>query len=339
MNNLLDFNEQFDLENEIVLIPSGTFCSDIDYVGGKDDIEYLEYGKDFTLTGAEVLFNPFKIPDIIIESHSKVEESKNVAKKIFEEYHDNETKKIEIQEVRAYAAEIVKLGLSFLHKKFDVLICPLRGALKPTNYLKIMGVIEQDINWLPFTGATSGIYDNTIIKYLKLILQRYNSNSELFTISIIDTAIGGHGTNKLSDLIAEVKKSYFPNSNWVVNFYLLHAPKEGSNSIQFIDSIEMKNTNKLKFIIHRHQVSNLIIEDWESAIGLRVDFKGNNIIIKHSIQEGSIIISDNNKVCVIETPEISNYVDVLVATIISEEMLTHPRLKFVRDVWQEYRSK
>ena len=63
-----------------------------------------------------------------------------------------------------YAEELVKLGISLKSDKYDLLICPLRGALKPTYYLKTMGVIENEVNWLPFTGATSGHYDKGISK-------------------------------------------------------------------------------------------------------------------------------------------------------------------------------
>ena len=234
-----------------------------------------------------------------------------------------------------YAEELVKLGISLKSDKYDLLICPLRGALKPTYYLKTMGVIENEVNWLPFTGATSGHYDKLIITYLKEILKWVSPEQDLFTISIIDTAIGGNGSNKLADLFVELKNSFFPNSNWVVKFYLVHYAKEPS-SINYIESIRSKSSVNLMFNVYRYQVNNLIVEDWDSAIGLNVEFKSNSVIIKNSIQEGRIIIMDSNKIFVVDTPEISHYVDVLIASNISDAIITHPEFTFVKNVWQDY---
>lgn len=331
----LDFNNQIESQNELVIMPSGSFSGSESYITCHDYSEYQTYGRELNLTQAIDLFNPMKIPDIEIKSELVIEESRKAAEKLFELYKGSDATSIETSEVCKYADKIVELGVTLKANKYDVLICPLRGALKPTNYLKTMNVIEKEINWLPFTGASQAHYDNQINNFLEEILDRYTPESELFTVSIVDTAIGGNGSNKLADLINEVRKRYSNNSNWIVNFYLLHYPKEPS-SISYIASIESKSTDKLKFIVHRFQVDNLIVEDWDSAIGLKVDFKGNSVTIKNSIQEGRIIIMDGDKVCVIDTPEISKYVDVLIASNISDAIRTHPGLTFVKEVWQDY---
>ncbi len=326
--------------NELVIIPSGSFSGYSSYITCPNYDDYQTFGRDNSLTGAIELYNPMKIPDMTVDSNIVVEESRKYAEKIFNEYKSTDPKVIDIKEVNKYADEIIKLGVSLKSIKYDVLICPLRGALKPTNYLKTMGVVENEINWLIFTGATSEYpdYNKLIIKNLKEILERSKPNSELFRISIIDTAIGGNGSNKLADLIKEVKKDYSNTSHWEVRFYLLHYPKYRSSTNK-IYSIESKNSSELRFIIERFEVDNLIIEDWEAAIGLNVFLNGNSIRIKNSIQDGRIFLLDKEKVCIVDSTEISHYVDVLIASNISDAIRTHPKLTFVKEVWQDYIDK
>lgn len=335
---LENLNLEVEYRSELVLMPSGSFSGDPNSIIYNDYNSIQSYGRDYTLTGAIYLYNPMRIPDCEVDSHLIAQDSIQAAEKLVTNFKDSRSAYIKVSEINKYADELIKLGTDLKSRPYDVLVCPLRGALKPTYYLKTMNVIDNEVNWLPFTGASNGNKDALIKEYLKEILNRYSPNNDLFTISVIDTAIGGQGINKLSEIIAKVKSSNFAKSNWIVHFYILHPPPPKTN-IQNIESVNYKSKKDLQFVVHRFEVDNLIVEDWEPALGIEINFKGDTLEIKNSIQSGRLFLFNNDSVLVVDSDEMSKYVDVLIASKISEAIETHPGLKFVENVWQDYKFK
>ena len=327
-----DFNDNVEMHNEFILVPSGSFVGYESNLYGLDYSEIQKYGRDDELLGSINLYNPMKIPDAQIDSEIIFEESRDIAEKLFSNFENSESVKIKRSDLTEYADQLIKLGIKLKSIPYDILLCPLRGALKPTNYLKTMNIIDS-FNWLPFTAASSGDYDRVIIKFLKSILEKYTPNADFFNISVIDTAIGGYGVSKLTDILIDLKKEYSVKSNWIVNYFLLYPPNADTHKI---DSVTKKNKEDLKFIVNKFEVHNLIVEDWDAAIGLKVNFQENAFEIKNSIAEGRIILIDADTICVVDSNEMSKFVDTLFSSELSEAIQTHPGLTFEKEVWQDY---
>lgn len=118
----------------------------------------------------------------------------------------------------AYAAQLKTLAVQLQEKRYDKLIVPLRGGLKPAMQLDVLCDYQMPILWLPYTAGSQGQFDQQVKECLQ---------SELVTcpdgqparLAILDTAIGGNGSEHLAKLIAEIVTS---KCNWKVDFHLLY---------------------------------------------------------------------------------------------------------------------
>jgi hypothetical protein len=327
----INWNDQ--LKSQFIIIPSGSYSGYSQSIASDDLSSLYTYGLDLTLSNVISLYNPMKAPQYQIDQRTVAQDSLQAAGRLLEHFNKGNSAYIKVNDINKYADELIKLAATIKSSQYDMLICPLRGALKPTSYLKTMNAIDTEVQWLPFTGASSGKNDKEIKGYLKQIIGKNLGDKELFTISIIDTAIEGYGINKLTDLLIQLRE-FFPDSqNWIIRFYIIHPST--ANTVR-IESVQRKSTSNLQFIVHRSKVDSLLVEDWEPALGINIRFSGSSIEAKNGIQSGRIILKDNDSILVVDSDEMSKYVDVLIASKISEAMATHPDLKYVEDVWQDY---
>lgn len=99
--------------------------------------------------------------------------------------------------------------------------------------------------------------------------------------------------------------------------------------------------NKLpsvEFNVELWPVEDLLVEDWNEAIGLSVEFgSGQKLVIKKCSTEGKFLFRDNQKrIQVIESPELNKYFDVRLGQAISDDILSDPMFEFREEVWKRY---
>ena len=324
-----DFNFN-KLNVNLILIPSGTFHINEPTITRSDTSELFTYGSS-GFDSLEV-FNPMKRPDSQINSQTLDVAKIEIASQFIEHYKKADTQIINESHIEKYADELVKLGLDMKRRSFDCLICPLRGALKPTLQLKIMNATGDNIDFLPYTQGSSGKRDALIMNELQKIIEKRQNDRDNFRIAILDTAIGGQSANRLAALLTEIRK-YHNQKHWSVTFYLLHPPIA---NIQNIEKIKSLSNERTTFNVKRYPVDHLLVEDWDPAIGISISYLDDHIELKHSVTTGRLILKGRDKISVIDSSEMANLMDVLIASGVSDAIRTHPLLEYSHDVWPEY---
>jgi len=275
-----------------------------------------------------------KVPEYEIDATILEQEPVKAASAIVAHYKNQKAKYIKKSDIAVYADKLVELAATIKSKPIDCFVCPLRGALKPVTYLRTMDALGKHIEWLPFTTASSGEHDPELIHYLKTIIHRnLPRNSPTFSMGVIDTAIGGHGINKLTNLLLRCRLSYPMTTEWLIHYFIIHPPNVNARSI---DSVKSAHDRGLTFLVDRCEVNDLLVEDWDAALGIEVEYCGDSIQVKNSVTEGRLILSADDSILVVDSPEMSNYVDALIAQVISDAITTHPHLRFVKNVWPGY---
>jgi hypothetical protein len=149
---------------------------------------------------------------------------------------------------------------------------------------------------------------------------------------VIDTAKGGYGINKLTELLVRLRKKCNSGS-WIIRCHLFHAPEA---DVERIMEASHHSIDGVKFIIKLWEVNHLIVEDWDPSIGLRIEYGKNSFDIKKTSTDGTLRIVDDDFIYVVRSSDISAYVDTLFADAISDEIRTNPEFKHVEDVYHLY---
>lgn len=234
--------------------------------------------------------------------------------------------------IDAYAAQLKKLAVKLQEKRYDKLIVPLRGGLKPAMQLDVLCDYQMPILWLPYTAGSQGRLDQQVKECLQSELV-IGPDCQPTRLAILDTAIGGHGSEHLAKLIAETATS---KCNWKVDFHLLYAQ---SRYPQLCGQITKQNRlPTVEFNVELWPVEDLLVEDWNEAIGLSVELgSGQQLVIKKCSTEGKFLYRDNQKrIQVIESPELNKYFDVRLGQAISDDILSDPMFVFREEVWKRY---
>ena len=322
-----------DARYEFVVMPSGSFYQAPPEINTPPHDQMLAYGS--TELGFQI-YNPFKIPSAEIESDLVDASPIQSLSDFVDQYKTSKkVRLINASDLSKYAESLVEMAIAIKQYPADFFLCPLRGALKPTLQLHKMNIIADQIEFLPFTRGSSGEFDDIIIKELKKIIYKFDADKQTFQINVIDTADGGYGANKLADLLRIVRRDY-NKGQWLVNFFLLHPC---SGDIENIERVASKSNEKIIFNVHRHVVDDLLIEDWDAAIGIKVEHDTGHLIVKNGLTSGRLILVENNSVSLIDSSEMCSYIDVLFANAISDEIKSRPDFQFYRDVYDDYINK
>ncbi len=248
--------------------------------------------------------------------------SPNEAKEFFEHYVKKDVRRINIPSIDNYADQLTKLGLSQNIRNAELILCPLRGGLKPGLHLELLSGIKN-IKALPYTQGSSGKYDDAILSYLKDVIHEYNPK----TIAIVDTAQGGQGSNHLAKLLIKFKTEFKASYTELI-FHLLHT---SDANLANINSLNKHSTSSVKISLSLYPVDNLLFEDWDLALGIKVDFDKESYDIKRSERSGKIIICSNINIQVIESNDLSVLTDRLLAKSLSESIESNPELYYLWD--------
>lgn len=320
-----DFKKE-DYKVDCALIPSGTFYYSPHVAqpirGGLNELLGSEQSGVF-------ISNPFPTPGFEIE-HTR-EFIKQEENDLFDLVRNDSKKIIEVSEIASYTHMLKELAVDLSFAGDRIVICPLRGIYRTALHLYTMSVFDH-VHWLNYTGGSTGKYDGRIKAELSKIIAEIHHGNSFFELSIVDTADSGHGINHLVPLLKEVKKLY-PNDSWHVKLYILH-DKEAQ--IGNIEKVKTNSDDRFQITLKRYEVSRLIFEDWDAAIGLIAESKDNNIIIKPSKRKDCFIIKSNESAYFVENENINLILDEMIAETVSQDILTDPQLHYVRDTWSDY---
>lgn len=238
---------------------------------------------------------------------------------------------------KSYADQVLNIGHQIAASRFDLIIVPLRGGLRPAAQLKVLDDGATPQLYLPFTAGSQQKNWGQITECLTEGLRPYAAQDQL-RIGVVDTAISGHSARALAGLLKalhEVQKA----RQWVVTFHLLYDRTNQNHPYpKLTGDIEPMSSNSLTFAVTMHCVESLIVEDWNPAFGVKVNWGGETKdLIKPALTEGRLIVQHSDGTMrLVESPEVDVYFDTLVAESVSDQITNDPNYAYTADVWQRY---
>ena len=232
-----------------------------------------------------------------------------------------------------YAQAVVNVGKAVRADRYQLIFVPLRGGLKPGTQLEVILKYSVRVEWLPYTGGSTGRNDELLIRILRDALEELAKEQSQLRIAVVDTAIGGHGAAHLAELMLAAA-SVVDASGIEVTFHLIHPRERHPARAEGISSLTAPS---IALNVVFHPVESLLVEDWSEAIGIRIvpdDDAG--LLIKKACTEGRVIIRDAEAVRVVDSEELQNVVDAYIARFVNLDILTDPKAAWHRDVWQDY---
>lgn len=323
------------IQAQAVLIPSGQFV----FQGSPYEVEAssrpLSYvSSDSPLSGVQTsIFNPMPRRAV---SAKVLDQSAAKMSEVFRRTYET-ARIIGEAERKSYADAIVAIGRKIAIAQFDVIVVPVRGGMRPAAQLKVLDQGKTPHFWLPFSAGSQPKHRAQILEFLTEGIAQYTDRPHL-KIGVIDTAISGHGAFALAELLRALHHSNVAR-RWAVTFHLLYDRTNKNHAYPSRTSGILKlGTQTLKFSIELYCVDSLIVEDWNPAFGISIDWGADSrSIVKPSITSGRLIVqSSDGTAQLIESTEMDSYFDLLISTSISERILSDPDYTFTGDVWQDY---
>jgi hypothetical protein len=155
----------------------------------------------------------------------------------------------------------------------------------------------------------------------------------------VDTANSGHSGCALADILKALWKNSKDGPEWLVDFYLLFA-RTGSGRRQppLSAEIERLSTGRLRFRVFPHPVPDLVVEDWDEALGIRCYWgDGASPQMRVVPSKGELAVQERDgSVRVVESDRLDRYTDVLLGESVSDAVVTEPGFRHTYDVWSAY---
>lgn len=242
--------------------------------------------------------------------------------------------------INSYAETIVKLSEAVIASNATCRLAPLRGAARPCMLLQVMSRGEVEFEPFNFRQGSSGTRNLEITKELEKILHGRDTGKEVYTIQIVDTAIGGHGIVALVNLLRDLhdENFAFKKQFWVIDIHLLH-PSNGHENISKMESVKGLSDNRFQVMLNRYEVPDLIVEDYDEALGFTLEREGSFYVMKPSVVGGRFLLKANGVYSLIESEDLSRTFDELLCDALTCALTTDPNRELVKIVWQEYTSK
>jgi hypothetical protein len=321
------YKNDYDFEAPPAIIPSGMFIAAVPPVPGS----YGELAGDGCVSSA-VVYNPMPHPNRVAEYI----ETTMPAGKIDERLRDSRL--ITDEELAAYGETLLKIATSMQRAEPpDLVVAPLRGALKPSLLLKVVGGLDC-FEYLPFQNRKGLARRKAMRRELAVILRRRSPDRETFRVLVVDTAIGGHGAQDLKEMIVQALGDADLPHSLDVTFHLLHdSARAKAEAVARIDDISRHNTGGVKFKVHRYSVPSLIVEDWESALGIDLRLEGERFIVKPASTAGVFYLrSAGGEVRELYTSDLSQLLLQKMGEFTSDAIRTDPRFKQAGEVWMSH---
>lgn len=247
---------------------------------------------------------------------------------------------INAEHIDSYADTAVKLAAAVTATAAACRLAPLRGAARPCMLVEVMSCGNVEFEFFNFRQGSSRQRYSEIRSELLAILQRKDPGQELYRIQVVDTAIGGNGIVALVDLLKALHdgRADFAKQAWVVDIHLLH-PTNGHENVNRMDSVIRQTTDRFQVMMNRYPVPDLIVEDYDEALGFTLEREGSTYLAKPSVVAGRFLLKTNGVLSLIESEDLSRTFDEFMCEAVTNSLLTDPNRELVSVVWQDYVSK
>jgi hypothetical protein len=242
--------------------------------------------------------------------------------------------------LESYADTAVKLATAVATNNAACRLAPLRGAARPCMLVDVMNKGNLDFEFFNFKEGSSKSRNIGIQSELLAILQRKDPKNELYKIQIVDTAIGGYGIVALTEMLKSLHDTNenFVKQSWSIDIHLLH-PTNGHENVSRMESVKGQTTSRFQVVLKRYPVPDLIVEDYDDALGFTLERHGSKYFAKPSVVPGKFLLKTNGVFSLIESENLSLTFDEFMCEAVTNSLLTDPNRELVGIVWQDYVSK
>lgn len=259
-----------------------------------------------------------------VESHS--------AGELIAEYRQHDVRVVTDGDMQSYVESLLAVQQGIERHKTDVIILPFRGSWFPFQFLNAMSNVPFVHVPIPFTGGANGNQIDEVRAELACRLSKVAANvgRDQLHVVVLDAAISGHSAVAMARVLDRIE-----SPRMRVAFHLLHA---GEAPRELRRQNVLRGSGRHVLSVQYYQVTNLIVEDWDPAIGLGLEFEGGTVGMKPCVEKGRVIVDTRGRdgsggVQVLESPDLAGMVTDLVANHFQEYVETSSEYKLNAVVW------
>jgi hypothetical protein len=248
---------------------------------------------------------------------------------------------IEKTELDAYGQTCIQLAKDLASAGSDLRLGPLRGAARPCLLMDVMASGSGDFTFFNFKEGSNGKNKGRVIAEMLPILRQFDPQKPAYRIQVVDTAVGGQGINALTKYLWSLKEQHrdFRKQKWELDYRIIHATDARTNVENIMRAKGRARPGLFEIQLQRYAVPDLVVEDYEGALGLEITRGGGKFLVKQSYKPGRFVIKSDDGLRLVESKALVVTFDELFSNSITEEMTTSPDLKQVGVVWNEYEQK
>jgi hypothetical protein len=234
-----------------------------------------------------------------------------------------------------YGQTCIKLAKDVASVDAHLRLGPLRGAARPCVMAEVMTSGSVDFKFFNYKAGCQPENAGRVKELLFPILRDADPHQGIYRIQVVDTAVGGYGINALTRYLWDIKNAHgqFKEQKWELDYRIIHATDERTNVGKIKRVCDQAVTGVFDVNLERYVVTDLVVEDSESALGLKIVGDYGNYLVKQSYKPGELIIRAEDGIRHIRSQaEVVTY-DELFSDRITFQMLNAPKMKQVGVVW------
>jgi hypothetical protein len=106
-----------------------------------------------------------------------------------------------------------------------------------------------------------------------------------------------------------------------------------------MEGIKASTTGSFVVDLHRYEVPDLIVEDYEEAMGFKLEIDKTEWIAKPSIMSGRFLIKVGSEVRLIESENLYLTFTEFYANAVTDSLVTDANRELIQVIWNEYQQK
>ena len=251
----------------------------------------------------------------------------------------NECKKVPVvqqAELDVYGQVCIKLAKDVASVGADLRLGPLRGAARPCMMLEVMTAGSLDFEFFNYKAGCQPKNSDRVKDLLYPILCNADPHEGIYRIQVVDTAVGGYGINALTRYLWDIKNRHvqFKKQKWELDYRIIHATDKRTNVNKIKEVCDQAVHGDFDVNLERYVVTDLMVEDSESALGLEIVGDYGNYLVKESYKPGELVLRADDGIRFIRSyAEVVTY-DELFSDRITFQMEQNPEMNQVGVVWK-----
>lgn len=248
---------------------------------------------------------------------------------------------IEQAALDVYGQVCVDLAKDLATAENHLRLGPLRGAARPCLLMNVMAFGSGSFTFFNYKAGCQPENADRVKQDLYSLLAAADPNEEVYKIQIVDTAVRGDGINTLRRYLWELKQQHarFHKQKWELDLRIIHANDEHTN----VGNIERVKAHPEPGIfevqLRRYVVPDLVVEDYEAALGMEITSDHGKFLVKQSYKPGQFLLKSAEGTRLVRSEALVVTFDELFSQSITDEMIYSQDLAQVGVVWNDYEQK